>query len=405
MDPRYIRNFSIVAHIDHGKSTLADRLIQFCGALSEREAKSQFLDKLDIERERGITVKAQTARLNFAVDGVNCVLNLIDTPGHVDFSYEVSRSLQACEGAILVVDASQGVEAQTLANVFLALDNNLELIPVLNKIDLPGADIDAAKKEIEDIIGIDASNAIGVSAKEGTNVELVLRAVVEHLPPPKGDPNAPLEALIFDAWFDSYQGVVAMIRLINGTIKVGEQVQMMHTGKEYEVLKLGVFTPHSKPMDVLSVGEVGFLIAGVKELRDIKIGDTVTHEKKPTAKPLPGFKEVKPMVFCGIYPTDSAEYPELKVALEKLTINDSAITYEIETSEALGFGFRVGFLGLLHMEIVQERLEREFGMSLVTTAPTVAYKVNTVQGEQMMIENPAKLPGAQFIDFIEEPIV
>lgn len=379
--------------------------MQETGALTKREMKEQFLDQLSIERERGITIKAQTARLNFvARDGEEYILNLIDTPGHVDFVYEVSRSLSACEGAILVVDASQGVEAQTLANVFLAIDANLELVPVLNKIDLPGADVERTRKEIEDIIGIAASAAIPISAKEGLNIREVLERVVETLPPPKGDATAPLEGLIFDAWFDSYQGVVFLMRVVQGTLERGQKIHMMHTGTDYEVLDMGVFTPHGKSIDSLSVGEVGFVIAGVKNLRDIKIGDTVTHLSKPAAKPLPGFKEIKPMVFSGIYPTDSSEYPQLKVALEKLSLNDSAFTFEPETSEALGFGFRCGFLGLLHMEIVQERLEREFEVSLVTTAPSVVYQVLTVKGETLSIYNPSELPAVQFIQRIDEPI-
>ncbi len=404
-DPQRIRNFSIIAHIDHGKSTLADRLMQETGALTDREMKEQFLDQLDIERERGITIKAQTARLNFtARDGNTYVLNLIDTPGHVDFGYEVSRSLAACEGAILVVDASQGVEAQTLANVYLALENNLELVPVLNKIDLPGADIDNTKREIEDIVGISTEHAVPISAKEGKNIREVLESVVALLPPPKGDPNIPLEALIFDAWFDPYQGVVFLIRVMNGRIRSHEKIKMMHNQTEHEVLKLGVFTPHGREVRELSVGEVGFVTANIKDLRDVKIGDTVTNAINPASKPLAGFKEVKPMVFSGIYPVDSAGYPNLKAALEKLRLNDSAFTFEPETSDALGFGFRCGFLGLLHMEIVQERLEREFNIFLVTTAPTVLYQVNMVRGEKQMIYNPSGLPPVQHIASIEEPI-
>lgn len=379
--------------------------MQETGALTKREMKQQFLDQLDIERERGITIKAQTARLNFtAKDGNDYVLNLIDTPGHVDFGYEVSRSLAACEGAILVVDASQGVEAQTLANVYLALDNKLELVPVLNKIDLPGSDIERTKGEIEDIVGISTEHAIPISAKDGTNIREVLESIVTNLPPPKGDANAPLEALIFDAWFDPYQGVIFLIRVVNGTLRPNDRMLMMHTKNEHEVLKLGVFTPHGKEVKQLSVGEVGFVSANIKNLREVKIGDTITLAKNPALKPLEGFKEVKPMVFSGIYPVDSAGYPQLKVALEKLTLNDSAITYEPETSDALGFGFRCGFLGLLHMEIVQERLEREFNIFLVTTAPTVLYNVTTTRGELLSIYNPSQLPPAQNITTIEEPI-
>jgi len=404
-DPSRIRNFSIIAHIDHGKSTLADCLLRETGALSNREMKEQFLDQLDIERERGITIKAQTARLNFtARDGNEYVLNLIDTPGHVDFGYEVSRSLAACEGAILVVDASQGVEAQTLANVYLALENNLELVPVLNKIDLPGADVENTKKEIEDIIGISTERCVPISAKEHKNIREVLESVVEFLPPPKGDPNAPLDALIFDAWFDPYQGVVFLVRVMNGRLHKNDKILMMHTNSFHEVLKLGVFTPHGREVKELSVGEVGFVTANIKDLRDVKIGDTITIAASPAAQPLAGFKEVKPMVFSGIYPVDSAGYPNLKAALEKLALNDSSFTYEPETSDALGFGFRCGFLGLLHMEIVQERLEREFNIFLVTTAPTVLYKVNTVQKETKMIYNPSGLPPIGNIDSIEEPI-
>ncbi len=404
-DPSKIRNFSIIAHIDHGKSTLADRLMQETGAITQREMKEQFLDQLSIERERGITIKAQTARLNFtAKDGNDYVLNLIDTPGHVDFVYEVSRSLQACEGAILVVDASQGVEAQTLANVHLAIDNNLELVPVLNKIDLPGADVEKTRKEIEDVIGIPADKAIPISAKEGINIREVLEAICATLPAPKGDPNGPLQGLIFDAWFDEYQGVIFLMRIFHGTVKKGNKIRMMHTRTEYEVQHLGVFTPHGTMVDSLSVGEVGYVIANVKILRDIKVGDTVTLASNPAEKVLPGFKEVKPMVFSGIYPTDSAEYENLKTALSKLSLNDSSITWEPETSEALGFGFRCGFLGLLHMEIIQERLEREFECSLVTTAPSVIYQVTTTAGEKMEIYNPSDLPPAQNIEMIEEPI-
>jgi len=404
-DPKRIRNFSIIAHIDHGKSTLADCLLRITGALSQREMKAQFLDQLDIERERGITVKAQTVRLNYHDEDGPLVFNLIDTPGHVDFVYEVSRSLAACEGAILVVDASQGVEAQTLANVYLAIENNLEILPVLNKIDLPGADVERTKQEIEDLIGISAENAICISAKEGKNVEAVLQGVAKYFRPPKGDLEAPLQALIFDAWFDEYQGVIVLVRVMNGRLAMGDSIRMLHNKTDHEVLKLGVFTPHAKIVDQLSVGEVGFIIAGVKELKDVKIGDTITTVKNPADKPLTGFKEVKPMVFSGIYPTDSAAYPELKAALEKLSLNDSAFTYEIETSDALGFGFRCGFLGLLHMEIVQERLEREFNISLVTTAPTVVYKIFTNQKEELNIFNPSQLPGVQHIESIHEPIV
>jgi GTP-binding protein LepA len=405
-DPKLIRNFSIIAHIDHGKSTLADRLLEVTGALSKREMRDQFMDKMDIERERGITIKAQTARLNFtAKDGKDYVLNLIDTPGHVDFVYEVSRSLAACEGAILVVDASQGVEAQTLANVYLALDNNLEIVPVLNKIDLPGADVENAKKEIEDIIGIPTDYAVPISAKEGINIREVLEKVVELVPPPKGNAKEPLQALIFDAWFDPYQGVVVQFRVVQGCLKLGDKIKMMNTGTEHEILRLGVFNPHPTDISELGAGEVGFLTANIKTVRDVKIGDTLTHLSQAAPKPLSGFKEVKAMVFSGIYPVDSADYPNLKVAMEKLSLNDSSFTFEMETSEALGFGFRCGFLGLLHMEIIQERLEREFGIALVTTAPSVIYRVNTTSGETLSIYNPSDLPPAQHIASIEEPIV
>lgn len=405
-DPQRIRNFSIIAHIDHGKSTLADRILQLTGALSDREMRAQYMDQLEIERERGITIKAQTARLHYTdPEGTEFVFNLIDTPGHVDFVYEVSRSLAACEGAILVVDASQGVEAQTLANVFLAIDNNLEILPVLNKIDLPGSDVERTKQEIEEIIGIPTDNAVCISAKEGKNVDQVLASIAKYFRPPVGDPNQPLQALIFDAWFDSYQGVVILVRVMQGRIRPGEFIRMMHNKTEYEVLKLGVFTPHSVTVKELGVGEVGFIIAGIKEIRDVKIGDTITNVKTPAEKPLAGFKEVKPMVFSGIYPTDSSEYDNMKAAMEKLTLNDSAFTFETESSDALGFGFRCGFLGLLHMEIVQERLEREFNVSLVTTAPTVVYKVNTTDHETFTIYNPSQMPAVQRIESLEEPIV
>jgi len=405
-DPKRIRNFCIIAHIDHGKSTLADRLLEITGALTSREMKSQYMDQLDIERERGITIKAQTARLNFtAKDGNDYVLNLIDTPGHVDFVYEVSRSLAACEGAIVVVDASQGVEAQTLANVYLAIDNNLELVPVLNKIDLPGADVEATKKEIEEIVGISTEKSVAISAKEGTNIKQVLEHVVEYLPHPEGDPNKPLQALIFDAWFDEYQGVIFLLRIVHGSLKPGDKVRMMHSKSEHVVLKLGVFTPQGKEVPSLGVGEVGYVMANIKNLRDVKIGDTVTNAKEPIHEAVPGFKEVKPMVFAGLYPTMADGYENLKAALAKLTLNDSAITFEAESSDALGFGFRCGFLGLLHMEIVQERLEREFNVSLVTTAPTVVYKVTDVRGKETQVYNPSQLPPQNQIEVINEPIV
>lgn len=368
--------------------------------------KTQFLDQMDIERERGITIKAQTVRLNYKdKSGRQMVFNLIDTPGHVDFTYEVSRSLAACEGAILVVDASQGVEAQTLANVYQAIDNNLEILPVLNKIDLPGSDVENTKKEIEEIIGISAQDAICISAKDGTNVDLVLEGIANRFHPPKGEENGPLQALIFDAWFDSYQGVVVLIRVMNGTLKPGDKIKMMNFGTEHEILKCGVFTPHAVTVPSLGVGEVGFIVANIKNIHDVKIGDTVTSAANPAKAPLTGFKEVKPMVFAGIYPTDSSAYEDLKAALEKLSLNDSAFTWEVESSEALGFGFRCGFLGLLHMEIVQERLEREFNLMLVTTAPTVVYKIITTKKEEMFIYNPSQMPPLNHIESIQEPIV
>ena len=406
MEQKFIRNFSIIAHIDHGKSTLADRLIEYTGALDKRLMKDQILDKMDIERERGITIKAQTVRLYYdADDGNRYQLNLIDTPGHVDFTYEVSRSLAACEGALLVVDASQGVEAQTIANVYLALDNDLELIPVLNKIDLPGADPEKVREEIEEVIGIDASEAILASAKEGIGTKDILDAVVKKIPPPKGDVNKPLKAMVFDSWYDSYQGVVTLIRVIDGRVKKGDKIIFMSSQKEYEVSRVGVFTPLTSDLEELKAGEVGFIIAGIKELKDVKIGDTITDPKNPTNEPFPGFKVVKPVVFCGIYPVDTKDYDDLRDALEKLSLNDSSITFEPENSAALGFGFRCGFLGLLHMEIVQERLEREFDLNLISTAPTVVYRVKKTDGEIIEIDNPASLPPVGEVDSIEEPFI
>ncbi len=396
-----IRNFSIIAHIDHGKSTLADRILEFTGAVSKREMREQFLDKMELERERGITIKAQTVKIKYK----DYILNLIDTPGHVDFVYEVSRSLAACEGALLVVDASQGVEAQTLANVYLALDNDLEIIPVINKIDLPNAEPDRVKKEIEDIIGLDASEAILASAKEGIGIEEILERIIEVVPPPKGNPQAPLKALIFDSWYDSYQGVVALIRVVDGEIKKGEKIKFMSTGKTCEVIKLGIYAPYAQEVDRISTGDVGFVITGIKNIKDIMVGDTITDAKKPAEKPLPGFREVKPMVFAGIYPINSDDYQELRDSLEKLSLNDSSFTYEPETSQALGFGFRCGFLGLLHMEIIQERLEREYGIEIITTAPTVVYKVYTKKGEIIEIHNPSDLPNPTLIEYIEEPYI
>ncbi len=401
-----IRNFSIIAHIDHGKSTLADRLLEYTGALSEREKQDQFLDKMDLERERGITIKAQTVRLTYkASDGKEYTLNLIDTPGHVDFSYEVSRSLAACEGGLLVVDASQGVEAQTLANVYLAIENNLEVFPVLNKIDLPAAEPERIKHEIEEIIGLDAHDAVLASAKEGIGTREILEEIVRKIPPPKGDPAAPLKALLFDSWYDQYQGVIILVRIFDGTIKKGDKILLMSSGRSYEALKIGVFAPAMVEVPNLSAGEVGFIIAGIKEVKDAKVGDTVTLLNRPCGAPLSGFKEVKPMVFSGLYPIDTAQYEQLRDALSKLRLNDASFTYEPENSVALGFGFRCGFLGLLHMEIIQERLEREFGLDLITTAPTVVYRVHKTDGEVVTIESANQLPPLQVIDFIEEPFI
>ncbi len=406
MDPRYIRNFSVIAHIDHGKSTLADRFLELTGALQAREMEEQVLDSMDLERERGITIKAHSVRLNYtARDGQAYVLNLIDTPGHVDFSYEVTRSLAACEGALLIVDASQGVEAQTLANAYLAVDNDLEIIPVINKIDLPGAQPDETRRQIQDIVGLDASHAILTSAKEGRGVPEVLEAIVERLPAPKGDPDAPLKALIFDSWYDAYRGVVVLIRVIDGAIRPRQKVRLMAKGQDFEVEQVGVFSPKPVLVDELGVGEVGFVMANIKTVSDAQIGDTITESARPTVEAFPGFKETKPMVFAGLYPVEGHEYPELRDALEKLRLNDSSLFYEPETSAALGFGFRCGFLGLLHMEIVQERLEREFDVDLVTTAPGVLYRVTTTDGEVAEIDSPAKLPEAGRIDRIEEPVI
>jgi GTP-binding protein LepA len=406
MDHRRIRNFSIIAHIDHGKSTLADRFLELTGALQAREMEAQVLDAMDLERERGITIKAHPVRLNYtARSGDQYVLNLIDTPGHVDFSYEVTRSLAACEGALLLVDASQGVEAQTLANAYLAVDNDLEIIPVINKIDLPSAQPDECRRQIEDIIGLDASTAILASAKEGTGTRDILEAIIERFHPPRGDAEAPLKALVFDSWYDSYRGVVIVVRVIDGTLKPRMKVRLMATAQDYEVDGLGVFSPKATPVDELGVGEVGFVVANIKRVADAKIGDTVTESARPTPEPFPGFKELKPMVFAGLYPVEGHQYPELREALEKLRLNDASFHYEPETSAALGFGFRCGFLGLLHMEIVQERLEREYDMDLVTTAPGVLYRVTTTDGEVHEIDSPAKLPDAGRIAKLEEPII
>lgn len=402
----HIRNFCIIAHIDHGKSTLADRILELTKVVSAREARQQYLDKMDLERERGITIKAQTVRIPYtAADGRLYQLNLIDTPGHVDFNYEVSRSLAACEGALLVVDATQGVEAQTLANVYLALDHDHEIIPVLNKIDLPSADVERVKAEIEESIGLDCSEALAVSAKTGMGVDAVLEAIVRHLPAPRGDAHAPLKALIFDSWYDSYQGVVVLFRIMDGTMRLGDRVRLMSTSKEYEVLRLGVFSPEATDVRELSAGEVGFMCGSIKELGDARVGDTITLAANPASEAVPGFTEVKPMVFCGLYPTESDEYEGLKAALEKLQLNDAAFSYEPETSQALGFGFRCGFLGLLHMEIIQERLEREFEVGLIATAPSVVYKVDTVDGKTVEIDNPSHLPDPTKIRALYEPYV
>jgi len=405
-DNAHIRNFSIIAHIDHGKSTLADRLLGATGTVTKREAQDQFLDNMELERERGITIKAQSVRMNYtAKDGQKYVLNLIDTPGHVDFAYEVSRSLAACEGCLLVVDASQGVEAQTLANVYMALDHNLEIIPVINKIDLPSADVARTRQEIEDVIGIDASVAVPASAKEGIGIQEILEAVVKNVPPPSGDPAAPLRALIFDSWYDNYRGVVTLVRVLEGTLKLKQKIKLWSNNKAFEVQELGVFSPFSRPVQQLMAGEVGVLVANVKELQDAKVGDTVTEELRPTDAPFPGFKEVKPMVFSGIFPVDSEQYEGLRDALGKLKLNDAAFTYEPESSTALGFGFRCGYLGLLHMEIVQERLEREYNLSLITTAPSVVYRITDTQGGVLLVDNPAKLPPVQKIVKFEEPVL
>jgi GTP-binding protein LepA len=404
MDTSRIRNFSIIAHIDHGKSTLADRILEITGLINARDMREQYLDRMDLERERGITIKAQTVRIPYkAADGKDYILNLIDTPGHVDFSYEVSRSLAACEGALLVVDATQGVEAQTLANVFLALDNDLEIIPVLNKIDLPSADPEAVKKDIEEAIGLPCGDAVSVSAKTGVNVGAVLEQIIAKIPPPAGKADAPLRMLIVDSWYDSYQGVVVLFRVMEGTITHGQRIRMMYNNAEFEVIRLGAFSPGPKDFPSFGPGEAGFFCANIKTLTEARVGDTVTSADNPATEPLPGFKEVKPMVFCGLYPVDAAEYEVLKTALEKLRLNDAAFTYEPETSQALGFGFRCGFLGLLHMEIIQERLEREFGANLIATAPSVIYKVETTAGAVIPVDNPSKLPKTQEIAALFEP--
>ena len=401
---RNIRNFSIIAHIDHGKSTLADRLLEFTGAVSEREMEKQILDSMDLEKERGITIKAHTVTLKYTSDeGETYTLNLIDTPGHVDFSYEVSRSLASCEGALLVVDATQGVEAQTVANAYLAAEHDLELIPVINKIDLPQADTDNVKAQIEDIIGISCDKAIPASAKQGIGTREILEAIIKYIPPPAGGDSKPLRALIFDSWFDNYKGVIVLVRIFDGVIRKGMKIRLMSNNKEFEVTEAGIFTPKPVLVKQLGHGEVGFIAAGIKNVRDTKIGDTITGVLKPATAPLPGYKEIKPMVYCGFYPTETHQYEILKEALDKLRLNDSSFHFEPETSVALGFGFRCGFLGLLHMDIIKERLEREFGLSLISTAPTVIYRVNDKKGEPLLIDSPAKMP--QNIESIEEPYV
>jgi GTP-binding protein LepA len=406
MNPEKIRNFSIIAHIDHGKSTLADRILQMTGAVADRDMEAQMLDDMDLERERGITIKSHAVRLDYkAKDGQDYVLNLIDTPGHVDFSYEVSRSLSACEGALLIVDASQGVEAQTLANTYLALENDLELLPVLNKIDLPSAEPERIKEQIENIIGLDASDAVLASAKTGIGIEEILEQIVAKIPAPQGDPNKPLKALIFDSWYDSYRGVIVLFRVIEGTLKKGTKIRFFNTGRDYLVETIGVNRPRPTPINELSVGEVGFLTASIKTVADVQIGDTITESANPTTEPFPGFQEIKPMVFAGLYPIDSAQYEDLRDAMDKLRLNDASFFYEPESSTALGFGFRCGFLGLLHMEIIQERLEREFNLELITTAPGVRYRVTTTNGEVMEVDSPSKMPDTGRIEMIEEPYI
>ena len=401
-----IRNFSIIAHIDHGKSTLADRILEKTGALTSREMKDQTLDAMDLERERGITIKLNAVHLKYtAKDGEDYILHLIDTPGHVDFTYEVSRSLAACEGAVLVVDAAQGIEAQTLANVYLALDNDLEILPIINKIDLPSADVERVRQEIEDVIGLDASEAVPTSAKAGIGIEEILEQIVEKVPAPTGDPSAPLEALIFDSYYDAYRGVVASIRIVNGTVKVGDKIRMMSTGKDFEVLELAVATPKPLRQQELTVGDVGTLSASIKTVGDVRVGDTITLAKQPATEALPGYRKMNPMVYCGLYPIDAAKYNDLREALEKLQLSDAALEFEPETSQALGFGFRCGFLGMLHMEIIQERIEREFNIDMITTAPSVIYHVTTTAGEVLHVDNPSKMPDQQKVEFIEEPFV
>ena len=406
MQTKNIRNFSIIAHIDHGKSTIADRLIEYTGALTSREMEAQVLDSMDLERERGITIKAQAVRLEYVgKDGEKYMINLIDTPGHVDFTYEVSRSLAACEGALLVVDAAQGIEAQTLANVYLALENNLEIIPVINKIDLPSADPEKVKHEIEDVIGLDASEAVLASAKTGIGIEEILDAIIDKVPAPSGDVNAPLQALIFDSYFDAYKGVIAYVRVMDGNIKPGMKLKMMATDKTFEVTDVGIFKPSLINIDELGPGQVGFVAGSIKNVKDVRVGDTITSLHNPAQNQLPGYRKMNPMVYCGLYPVDSADYDALKDALEKLQLNDASLLFEPETSIALGFGFRCGFLGLLHMDVIQERLEREYNLTLITTAPSVIYKVYKTDGEVLDIDNPSKLPTPQEIDHIDEPYV
>ncbi|EOS57802.1 translation elongation factor 4 [Paenibacillus barengoltzii] len=401
-----IRNFCIIAHIDHGKSTLADRILEYTGALSSREMQDQVLDQMDLERERGITIKLQAVRLSYrADDGEEYILNLIDTPGHVDFTYEVSRSLAACEGALLVVDAAQGIEAQTLANVYLALDNNLEILPVINKIDLPSADPDRVKQEIEDVIGLDASEAVHASAKAGIGIKEILEQVVQKVPAPTGDPDKPLKALIFDSHYDPYKGVIVYVRVIDGKIKAGSKIKMMATDKTFEVIEVGAFKPRMTIVDELNVGDVGFIVAGIKTVGDTRVGDTVTDAKNPTPEPLPGYRKINPMVYCGLYPIETSDYNDLREALEKLQLNDASLSFEPETSSALGFGFRCGFLGLLHMDVIQERIEREFNIPLITTAPSVIYNVTLTNGETISIDNPSNYPEVGKIDYVEEPYV
>lgn len=406
MEPSLIRNFCIIAHIDHGKSTLADRILNLTGAISDREMREQFLDSMDIERERGITIKASAVRLRYkAKDGNTYIFNLIDTPGHVDFSYEVSRALTACEGAILIVDASQGVEAQTVSNVYQAIDNNLTIIPVINKIDLPNIDIDMCLNQLERDIGLDISQHIKVSAKSGLNVDLLLEEIIRQIPPPTGDENRPLTALIFDSWFDNYKGVIVLIRIFNGTIRKGTKIKLMSNNKVFEVVDVGVLTPHQEFVNSLSSGEVGFISANIKDIKDARVGDTITYEENPADAPLPGFKESKPMVFAGFYPVEAQRYNQLRDAIEKLRLNDASFTFEPENSVALGLGFRCGFLGLLHMDVIKERLEREYGLEIISTAPNVVYEILTTKGEKIVIDSPSKMPPSQFVKTIFEPII